>query len=146
MNQRMTKVEEQVTRLTADMAVMKANSVTRHHVECLETEMRQLISGLRSEMRLSISDLKDQMHASTSGLRTEIRTSISGLKDEMRSSTSGLRTEMRTSISGLKDEMQTSTFTLKTGLHYLLLSQTRWFCSVLLLALFTGLWCAKLIF
>ena len=124
MDQRKTKVEKQLARLTVEMAALKANSVTRHHVDCLETEMRQLIS-----------ELKDEMYNSTYGLRTELRTSISGIKDEM-----------QTSTFTLKDEMQTSAFTLKTELHYLLLNQTRWFCSVLLLALFAGLWCAKLIF
>jgi predicted nucleic acid-binding Zn-ribbon protein len=102
MNHDSRSVEDELSPVKADVAVIRSNYSTKEDLHEFPIELKDEIHALRIE-------LKDDIHA----LRTELKAEIGGLGGELRADITGLRID----IEKLRTEMQEMRAEFHKALH-----------------------------
>lgn len=142
MQGRVTKLEEQVTSLVLDVAVIKSNYATKEDI----SKLARMIEGTKTEFHSSIEGTKTELHSSIGNTKTELHRSIESVKTELYSSQEGMKSELYRAIDGVKLELHRSIEGVRIELYQAITGQTKWFISALFIALGAGLTIAKFLF
>jgi gas vesicle protein len=153
MQGRVTKLEEQVTSLVLDVAVIKSNYATKEDISKLarmiegtKTEFHSSIEGTKTELHRSIESVKTELYSTIESTKTELHRSIESVKTELYSSQEGMKSELYRAIDGVKLELHRSIEGVRIELYQAITGQTKWFISALFIALGAGLTIAKFLF
>lgn len=106
MQSRVRKLEENITEIQIDIAVIKSNYATKEDLGKLREELKGDNYALREELKEDNRALREELKGEIGVLREELKGEIGVLREEVKGEIGVLREEVKEEISALRKEVK----------------------------------------
>ncbi|MDC8759922.1 hypothetical protein [Janthinobacterium fluminis] len=116
MESRLFVLEEELTAIRTDVAVIKSNYATKTDLAELKHELMQELDQLRLATKIDMAELKHELLQKLDQLRLATKTDMAELKHELMRELDQLRLTMKTDMAELRQEMHQELLKTNTAL------------------------------